>query len=315
MVIRLGRNGRFLACSMYPEHKESRPLPGDELPPQEGSGEVCPKCGEGTLVGKTGRFGPFLGCSRYPECDYIKKEGPPPPDPLPFEVICPKNKDGLLVPRRAGGPVTSSGGAPSTPSATTRPTTSRSAACTTRTTGRWRARARRRSASCAGRRATRPRTTSPRRALYRRAADPDALARPARGGGRAGAGRAGGRPRGGARGGARGSRRRGRPTRTGRGGVSAVAGEPATHPTLERFLRSLAARDASPHTIRAYRPPWARTSAGSASAASIGDALRGPTCAPTSPTWEARPPDRPWPSGSPRSGPSIAGRRARARRG
>ena len=31
-----------------------------------------------------------------------------------------------------------------------------------------------------------------------------------------------------------------------------VAGDPATHPTLERFLRSLAARDASPHTIRAY---------------------------------------------------------------
>jgi integrase/recombinase XerD len=35
--------------------------------------------------------------------------------------------------------------------------------------------------------------------------------------------------------------------------VSLVAGDPATHPTLERFLRSLAARDASPHTIRAYR--------------------------------------------------------------
>jgi integrase/recombinase XerD len=34
--------------------------------------------------------------------------------------------------------------------------------------------------------------------------------------------------------------------------VSLVAGDPATHPTLERFLRSLAARDASPHTIRAY---------------------------------------------------------------
>ena len=101
MVIRLGRNGRFLACSLFPEHKESRPLPGDELPPQEGSGEVCPKCGEGTLVGKNGRFGPFLGCSRYPDCDYIKKEGPPPPDPLPFEVVCPKNKDGILVPRRA----------------------------------------------------------------------------------------------------------------------------------------------------------------------------------------------------------------------
>ncbi len=101
MVIRLGRNGRFLACSMYPEHKETRPLPGDEPPPQEGAGEVCPKCGEGTLVGRQGRFGPFLGCSRYPDCDYIKREGPPPPDPLPFEVTCPKNKDGHLVPRRA----------------------------------------------------------------------------------------------------------------------------------------------------------------------------------------------------------------------
>jgi ssDNA-binding Zn-finger/Zn-ribbon topoisomerase 1 len=101
MVIRLGRNGRFLACSLYPEHKESRPLPGEELPPQAGTGEVCPKCAEGTLVGKTGRFGPFVGCSRYPDCDYIKKDGPPPPDPLPFEVTCPKNKDGHLVPRRA----------------------------------------------------------------------------------------------------------------------------------------------------------------------------------------------------------------------
>ena len=101
MVIRLGRNGRFLACSLYPEHKESRPLPGEEPPPQEGTGEVCPKCGEGTLVGKRGRFGPFVGCSRYPDCDYIKKDGPPPPDPLPFEVTCPKNRDGHLVPRRA----------------------------------------------------------------------------------------------------------------------------------------------------------------------------------------------------------------------
>jgi DNA topoisomerase I len=101
MVIRLGRNGRFLACSLFPEHKESRPLPGDEAPPQAGEGEVCPQCGEGTLVGKRGRFGPFVGCSRYPDCTYIRKEGPPPPDALPFEVACPKNHDGHLVARRA----------------------------------------------------------------------------------------------------------------------------------------------------------------------------------------------------------------------
>src|SRR3954467_5131199 len=101
MVIRLGRNGRFLACSLYPEHKETRPLPGDEPPVQEGTGEVCPECGQGTLVSKTGRFGPFVGCSRYPDCKFIKKDGPPPPDPLPFVVECPKNHDGHLVPRRA----------------------------------------------------------------------------------------------------------------------------------------------------------------------------------------------------------------------
>jgi site-specific recombinase XerD len=35
--------------------------------------------------------------------------------------------------------------------------------------------------------------------------------------------------------------------------VSAAPDDPPTDPTLERFLRSLAARDASPHTIRAYR--------------------------------------------------------------
>src|SRR6185503_4552400 len=41
MVIRLGRNGRFLACSLYPEHKESRPLPGEEAPALPGTGETC----------------------------------------------------------------------------------------------------------------------------------------------------------------------------------------------------------------------------------------------------------------------------------
>jgi DNA topoisomerase-1 len=101
MVIRLGRNGRFLACSLFPDHKESRPLPGEEEPSLPGTGEACPKCGEGTLVGKRGKFGPFVGCSRYPDCDFIKREGPPPPEPLPYEVACPKNNDGHLVARRA----------------------------------------------------------------------------------------------------------------------------------------------------------------------------------------------------------------------
>jgi DNA topoisomerase-1 len=120
MVIRLGRYGEFLACSLYPEHKETRPLPGDPGSPEAiaaaaadgtapapgtaGVGEACPKCGEehgGTLALKRGRFGPFVGCSRYPECDYIRKEGPPPPEPLAFEVTCPRCREGHLVTRRA----------------------------------------------------------------------------------------------------------------------------------------------------------------------------------------------------------------------
>ena len=101
MVIRLGRNGKFLACSTYPEHKETRPLPGDEAPKLEGDGDPCPECGEGVLTTRRGKFGAFVGCSRYPDCTYIRKDGPPPPDQLPFEVVCPKNGDGKLVARRA----------------------------------------------------------------------------------------------------------------------------------------------------------------------------------------------------------------------
>jgi DNA topoisomerase I len=101
MVIRLGRNGKFLACSLYPEHKETRPLPGEETTSLEGEGDTCPQCGQGTLTTKRGRFGAFLGCSRYPECSYIRRDGPPPPDQLPFEVTCPRNRDGHLVARRA----------------------------------------------------------------------------------------------------------------------------------------------------------------------------------------------------------------------
>jgi DNA topoisomerase-1 len=116
MVIRLGRYGEFLACSMYPEHKETRELPGaggsgtsaaagaEGALTEPAAPEVCPKCGStdgGVLVQRRGRFGPFMGCSRYPDCDYIKKEGPPPPAPLAFEVTCPDCKKGHLTTRRA----------------------------------------------------------------------------------------------------------------------------------------------------------------------------------------------------------------------
>ena len=72
-------------------------VPGPEdSPPREIRDRM-----EGTLVSRRGKFGAFVGCSRYPDCDYIRKEGPPPPDALPFDVECPKNGDGRIVARRA----------------------------------------------------------------------------------------------------------------------------------------------------------------------------------------------------------------------
>lgn len=71
MVIKLGRFGKFLACTNYPECKTTKPF-GDEIAiHEEYSDEVCPKCGKPMKV-KRGRYGAFLGCSGYPECKNIK---------------------------------------------------------------------------------------------------------------------------------------------------------------------------------------------------------------------------------------------------
>ena len=44
-------------------------LAGDESNPME----ICPQCGEGTLVMQTGKYGPFRGCSTFPRCSYRSK--------------------------------------------------------------------------------------------------------------------------------------------------------------------------------------------------------------------------------------------------
>ncbi len=66
MVIRWGRFGRFLACSGFPECKNSRPLERQEEP-VEATDEICPVCGKPMVI-RRGRFGPFLACSDYPTC-------------------------------------------------------------------------------------------------------------------------------------------------------------------------------------------------------------------------------------------------------
>ena len=96
MVLKWGRFGRFLACSGYPDCKNTRDVNGvetssedrSEMPaaaksakvakvdttpdPIEAEAEPCEKCGK-AMVLKRGRFGPFLACSGYPDCKSTRK--------------------------------------------------------------------------------------------------------------------------------------------------------------------------------------------------------------------------------------------------
>lgn len=64
MVIKSGRFGKFLACPGYPECKNTKPLPEDEVK------QPCPKCGAKLLKKKSKKGKTFYGCSNYPQCDF-----------------------------------------------------------------------------------------------------------------------------------------------------------------------------------------------------------------------------------------------------
>lgn len=96
MVNKVGRFGRFMACSAYPNCKNTKPLPGEEAPAgtsTEPTNEVCEKCGE-PMVRKVGRFGPFLSCSAYPKCKTIKSIE------IKLNLKCPKCKEGEVIQRK-----------------------------------------------------------------------------------------------------------------------------------------------------------------------------------------------------------------------
>jgi DNA topoisomerase I len=91
MIIKWGRMGRFLACSGYPECKNTKDFVekdgkievAEELP----TDEICPTCGK-PMVNKRGRFGRFLACSDYPTCKTTKKI-------TLKDVVCPEDGGGL----------------------------------------------------------------------------------------------------------------------------------------------------------------------------------------------------------------------------
>jgi DNA topoisomerase-1 len=91
MIIKWGRNGRFMACSGYPACRNTKPLPGEQEQTRHMSGMKCELCG-GDMIVKGGKFGSFLGCSNYPTCKNTK--------PLSIGVQCPKCKDGYVIERK-----------------------------------------------------------------------------------------------------------------------------------------------------------------------------------------------------------------------
>jgi DNA topoisomerase-1 len=98
LSIRLGRNGRFIGCTNYPECKYTRNLNGDATPaaPEVVEGKLCPECSS-PLVIKTGRFGKFIGCSNYPKCKHIE----PLEKPEDTGVRCPECNKGQLIKRKS----------------------------------------------------------------------------------------------------------------------------------------------------------------------------------------------------------------------
>ncbi len=97
MVIKFGKNGRFLGCSGYPECKSTKEYrtadDGQiEVVKDEMAGVNCPACNADMVI-KNGRFGRFLACSKYPECKTTR--------PVDMGVDCPKCKAGKLVEKRS----------------------------------------------------------------------------------------------------------------------------------------------------------------------------------------------------------------------
>ena len=71
VVIRLGKFGKFYACSQFPKCRYTESLEENTL------GIKCPKCKNGDIVGKrTKRKKIFYGCNRFPECDFALWDRP-----------------------------------------------------------------------------------------------------------------------------------------------------------------------------------------------------------------------------------------------
>jgi len=96
-LIKWGRNGQFLACSVYPDcnstHDFKKDLEGTiHILPKEYFHDDCPTCGKHLEV-KTGKYGRFVRCEDYPQCDTTL--------PYTLKVHCPECKVGKFAEKKS----------------------------------------------------------------------------------------------------------------------------------------------------------------------------------------------------------------------
>ncbi|CAL7959912.1 DNA topoisomerase 1 [Gammaproteobacteria bacterium] len=98
LILRLGRKGKFVGCSGYPECDYTANVDGEKniVAVEVVADRQCPDCGAPLHI-KIGRYGKFIGCSSYPKCKFIE----PLEKPFDTGVKCPVCNDGTMVKRKS----------------------------------------------------------------------------------------------------------------------------------------------------------------------------------------------------------------------
>jgi DNA topoisomerase-1 len=99
LSIRLGKRGRFIGCTGYPDCDYTRNLGDDSgvsTEPEIVEGRVCSDC-ESPLIIKQGRYGRFIGCTGYPKCKHIE----PLVKPADTGIACPECHQGTMLERKS----------------------------------------------------------------------------------------------------------------------------------------------------------------------------------------------------------------------
>ena len=99
MIIKLGKNGKFLSCKSFPLCAGARTIEGKAMEPPKDLGIICPKCEKGKLVERDGRYGKFIACSLYPKCKFVKQDEEEEAKKN-TGVKCPMCKNGAMIERR-----------------------------------------------------------------------------------------------------------------------------------------------------------------------------------------------------------------------